>query len=48
MYDGLWKNNMFNGKGTFTWKDCKYYIGDWKEDKKHGKGMMRYPDGRKY
>lgn len=30
----MWKNNSFNGKGTFTWKDGKYYIGDWEEDKK--------------
>lgn len=29
---GEWKNDMFNGKGKFAWKDGGLFEGDWVDD----------------
>ncbi len=31
-----------HGKGTYTWKDGRYYKGDYFNDKKHGKGIYKW------
>ena len=36
-YEGEWKNNCFNGKGTMKWPDGSQYKGTYK--------MNRYGDG---
>ena len=40
LYEGLFKNNLFNGKGIFINKDGNYYFGDWKNGKCEGKGKI--------
>ena len=37
-----------HGKGTFTWKDGRKYIGDYKDDKKEGYGEFYWPNGLVY
>jgi len=44
-YNGQWKDDKKEGKGTFTYPDDGVYIGQWKDDKKMGKGTFTYPDG---
>lgn len=31
-----------HGKGHYTWKDGREYIGDYYEDKKHGYGIYKW------
>lgn len=33
-YEGFWKNNKMNGKGTFIWSDGRKYVGDYVNEKK--------------
>jgi hypothetical protein len=40
VYDGEWKNNKMNGKGTLTWADGKKYEGNFVEDKRDGHGKL--------
>ena len=44
-YIGSFKNNNFDGHGTFTNKKYKY-TGGFQSDKKHGAGRVEYVDGR--
>ena len=46
-YEGQYKDNKRNGKGTFTYSDAKY-TGDWDNDSRHGVGTMTYPSGEIY
>ena len=39
-YKGQWKNDMKDGKGTFTASNGSKYVGRWSQDKKHGNGEM--------
>jgi hypothetical protein len=48
MYEGEWKNDNPNGKGTFTWPDGDRYVGEFKDWDKNGRGTYTSPDGRKY
>jgi len=41
-YDGEFKDGYPDGKGTYTWKDGHYFIGNYKKGKKEGKGDMYY------
>ena len=47
-YEGLWKDNQKNGKGTFEWTNGAVYVGGYVDDKKHGQGTFYYADGRVY
>lgn len=37
-----------HGKGIYTWKDGRKYIGDYLYDKKHGHGIYLWTDNRSY
>ena len=37
-YEGEFKRNTYNGKGTYYYGDGDYYKGDWKDGKYHGQG----------
>ena len=39
-YEGDFKNEKFEGKGTKYWNDGDKYKGDWKNDVKEGKGIF--------
>ena len=41
VYTGQWSGNVFNGKGTYTWKNQNNnnYEGEYKQGKKEGKGV---------
>jgi len=39
---------MKHGKGTFTWADGSYYVGDFIENNLEGEGLYSWSDGRQY
>ena len=41
-------NNVYTGKGTYTFSDREYYVGEWKNGKYHGQGTYTYADGTIY
>jgi TolB-like protein len=47
-YEGEFKNDKFNGQGTWSIPDGQKYIGEFKDGKRHGKGTLTSPDGSKY
>jgi TolB-like protein len=47
-YEGEFKDNTFDGQGTFTFSDGQKYIGEWKDGKNDGQGTLTFPDGREY
>ena len=47
-YEGGWKDDKRNGKGTTVYLNGDKYAGNWKDDKKHGFGTMIRADGAKY
>jgi len=47
IYDGLFKNDKFDGYGIFTCSEYTYE-GDWKAGRKCGDGEIKYSDGEKY
>jgi hypothetical protein len=34
------------GRGVYTWKDGRKYVGEYFNDKKHGFGIYKWNDGR--
>ena len=47
-YEGNFEENVFEGKGKFTYKDGKCYTGDFKAGLKCGQGTMIFANGNKY
>ena len=45
LYEGEWKENLRDGRGTYFWPDGDRYEGEWKEGLCHGKGTLYRPDG---
>tara|TARA_B110000196_G_C20880417_1_gene536404 strand:- start:5 stop:388 length:384 start_codon:yes stop_codon:yes gene_type:complete len=43
-YVGEWKDDMFNGQGTYTTKSWEY-VGEWKDGRCHGQGTKTWSDG---
>ena len=41
MYEGHFRNNMFNGHGVMTYSDGLVYEGQWQNGKKCGKGRLK-------
>ena len=39
------KDGKRNGKGTYTWKDGKKYVGEWKDGEYNGQGTYTYGKG---
>ena len=48
IYEGMFKDGQFDGKGTCNWTDNRVYEGSWKQDERNGQGEMTWPDGRDY
>lgn len=51
VYEGQFKNGMFDGDGKMTWHTQKgplTYEGQYLEDLKHGRGKFIWADGRSY
>lgn len=47
-YEGTWKNDVMNGKGTYVAGDGSYYTGDMKDNKFEGNGRMLLKDSTVY
>ncbi|CAF4929612.1 unnamed protein product [Rotaria sp. Silwood1] len=47
-YEGQFKDNNFNGKGTYYYANGNQYTGDWVDDKKSGKGVFTWANGNQY
>ncbi len=45
-YVGEWKDDKFNGQGTYTYANGTKYVGEWKDSKYHGQGTHTFADGR--
>jgi hypothetical protein len=45
-YEGSFKDNNFNGYGTYFYADGSKYVGSWKDGKKNGKGIEYNSKGR--
>jgi hypothetical protein len=46
-YEGKWKDDKRNGKGTLIWPDGLIYEGQWKDGKMNGQGTSTYLDGQR-
>ena len=42
VYEGAFKQHMFNGSGKMTYANGDVYNGDWKDDQFHGHGVYTY------
>ena len=47
-YEGAWRNENMNGKGTYYYADGNIYEGQWVEGNKHGEGSHTWVDGQIY
>ena len=47
-YEGFFKNDKKDGKGTYYFNDGNKYYGDWVEDVRSGVGIFYYQKGDKY
>ena len=41
-YVGEWKDNLYNGQGTFTWENSDKYVGEFKDGKFNGQGTYTF------
>ena len=48
LYQGFWKNGMYDGPGRLIKTDSSVYEGYWKKNIKHGKGIETFKDGATY
>ena len=46
-YQGGFRNDYFDGEGTYRWPDGLKYIGGWAAHKKHGRGYFQYVSGNR-
>jgi len=46
-YSGEFRNDNFNGEGTYRWTDGTTYTGGWVAGKKHGRGYFEFGTGIK-
>ncbi|MGA0805647.1 MAG: hypothetical protein ACO3PV_03915 [Pseudohongiellaceae bacterium] len=44
-FQGTFRNDNFDGEGTYRWPDGVTYTGGWAANKKHGRGYFLYPTG---
>ena len=47
-YDGEFRDNKMNGRGSLTWCDGQRYKGDFRDDCLHGHGFFESPEGWTY
>ena len=48
VYEGEWRNNQTNGKGTFWHSGGDIYIGEFLNDQAHGFGVYIHKNGSRY
>ena len=48
LYEGEWKDDLFDGYGIMYWKNSDFYQGDWKKGLKEGKGIYNFCNGDIY
>eukprot|EP00978_Attheya_sp_CCMP212_P004038 scaffold8672_cov50-Attheya_sp.AAC.4 len=48
VYEGNWKDDEFDGQGTYTWADGDHYEGEFKNDMMNGNGKRVDKDGDMY
>ena len=48
VYMGGWKNDRFNGNGTYIFSTQERYTGDLVDGMRHGRGIFFYSNGNKY
>lgn len=48
VYQGQWRNNKTNGKGTFWHVGGDIYIGEFDNDQAHGFGVYIHNNGSRY
>ena len=47
-YEGAWRDDQYDGRGTFHDHDGNEYQGDWHQGRPSGRGAWRYADGERY
>mmetsp|Transcript_18799 Transcript_18799/g.34086 ORF Transcript_18799/g.34086 Transcript_18799/m.34086 type:complete len:528 (+) Transcript_18799:62-1645(+) len=47
-YEGEWKDDLFEGRGTFTWESGRSYAGFFSKDHREGYGRMIWPNADSY
>jgi hypothetical protein len=47
-FEGQYKGDLINGKGTYYYLNGDKYVGDWKNDLREGKGIFYWENGNKY
>ena len=45
VYDGDWKDNQRDGRGTYKWNVGDSYEGEWKNNQFNGQGTLIMTDG---
>lgn len=48
VYEGSYKDGLFDGYGIYYFKNGDYYIGEWKNNEKCGFGEQKYSNGKAY
>ena len=48
VYEGNWKNGIWNGRGKYIFNDGFGYEGEWKNGVENGMGILTYLNGDKY
>ena len=48
IYRGEWKDDKFDGHGTYTYRDGRKYTGQFRENRRDGQGSFTWPDGASY
>ena len=48
IYNGEYKDDKRQGKGTYSWPNGDKYVGEWKDDIRHGHGTFTLATGDKY
>ena len=43
MFEGEFKNSMYNGQGKETWQDSTTFKGVYKNGRRNGKGVSKKP-----
>jgi len=46
-YVSEFKDDKFNGKGSYTFTNGVTYVGEFRDNKYNGQGTLAYPEGRK-
>ena len=47
-YDGHWRDNQFQGSGTYVWADGSSFTGEWDESALNGPGKYIGAEGQNW